>query len=73
MTTATLWISGKVCRVIVRVDASVVDMNDDWNNVASAQSWAYDAYPDAIQKTIRDSSRIPELDAEWNRCKLGVG
>ncbi len=72
MTTATLWITGKVCRVIVTSDDHIIDLNDDWNNIASAQSWLYDAYPEAKQNTVRDRSKVQELDAEWNRCKLGM-
>jgi hypothetical protein len=69
---ATIWISGRTCRVIVTNNGNVIDLNDDWNNIASAQSWLYDYYPEAAQKAIRDHSKIKELDAEWNRCKLGV-
>jgi len=72
-TVATLWISGRVCRAIVKSGDRVIDMCDDWNNIASTQSWLNDSYPEAEQKTIRDRSKIAELDAEWNRCKLGVG
>lgn len=72
--TATLWISGRACRIIVKDnEGRVIDMSDDWNNIASAQSWLYDAYPEAMQKTVRDDQIKREMDAEWKRCKEGVG
>lgn len=70
---ATLWISGRTCRVIVvDADGQPIDLCDDWNNIASAQSWLYDAYPEAEQITVRDQSKARELDKEWDRCKLGA-
>ena len=71
---ATLWISGRVCRIIVKDgEGNVIDLCDDWNNMASAQSWLNDAYPEAEQTTVRDDKKRRELDQEWNRCKFGVG
>lgn len=71
---AILWISGRTCRIIIKdQEGNVIDLCDDWNNIASAQSWVYDTYSEAEVKTIRDPARIKELDEEWNRCKFGSG
>jgi hypothetical protein len=71
---ATLWISGRTCRAIVTdAEGRIVDLNDDWNNIASMQSWLYDTYPEAKQKTVRDPEQARELDKEWGRCKTGNG
>lgn len=70
---ATLWISGRTCRIIVEDEEGVIDLCDEWNNIASSQMWLNDSYPEAEQVVIRDRSKAAELDKEWNRCKLGVG
>jgi hypothetical protein len=70
--TATLWISGAVCRCIIRdKDGKPIDLCDEWNNVASTQSWLNDAYPEAEQRTIRLPEKRKELDEQWNSCKFG--
>jgi hypothetical protein len=71
--TATIWISGRLARVIVADDGRPIDLNDDWNNIASAQSWSYDTYPEAEQRIVRDAAKTRELDKEWDRCKNGNG
>jgi len=71
MITATLWISGRTCRVLVKNGDRTIDMNDDWNNIASAQTAIYESYPEAEQIVIRNDAAIKALNSEWNRCKLG--
>lgn len=71
---AKMWISHDKCRVIVTDDnGQVVTMEDYWNNRASAQLWLRDEYPGAREIMIRDSKQVAEMDAEWDRCKLGIG
>ncbi len=71
---AILWIYNGKCRIMVKdKEGGVIDLNDHWSNVASAQSWLNDLYPEAKQTTIRDSSKHGDLNREWNSCSLGQG
>lgn len=70
---ATLWISGRKCRCIIRDDEGrAIDLCDEWNNVASTQSWLYDAYPEAEQVVDR-SMDTRELDRQWSSLRDGNG
>lgn len=63
---ATIWISGRTCRIIIEdAENQIVDLCDVWNNIASAQSWLFDVYPEANQNVIRDRTKIPDLDTRW--------
>lgn len=71
--TAILWISGRTCRSIIRdKDGRAIDLCDEWNNVASTQSWLNDAYPEAEQKVDR-SHDTRELDRQWTSLRDGNG
>lgn len=70
--TTTIWISGKTARILVRNHlGNVIDTNDDWNNIASAQMAARDGYPEAKETVVRDEGKIKDLDCEWSRCRNG--
>jgi hypothetical protein len=68
---AFIWLHGRTCRVLIKDNGNVIDMNDDWNNHASAESWVYDTYPTATIKSVRDLDRIKSLNDEWSMCKFG--
>ncbi len=69
---AIMWISGRVCRCIVKDEAGkVIDMCDDWNNRASCESFIYENYPSVRIKFYTDNKEKMKLDEEWNRCKNG--
>lgn len=68
---AIIWISGRVARILIKDGESVIDTNDDWNNIASAQSWVYENYPEAEVKTVRDDKARKEMDQEWSACVNG--
>lgn len=68
---AIIWISGRTARILIRENGAVIDTNDDWNNIASAQSWVYDTYPRAECKVIRGDPDRKAMDQEWSACVNG--
>lgn len=67
MKTASVWIHGRVARTLVRDElGNVIAMNDGWSNIASAQAAVMTSYL-ADLETARDTKRIKELNAEWDR------
>lgn len=70
---AKIWISGRTCRILIMEGETAIDMNDDWNNIASGEMWVNDYYPRAEQEIIRDRSKIPEMDVQWDRWTLEGG
>ena len=66
---AILWIHDRVCRVLLQdSEGRTIDMNDDWNNRASAESMVYSSYPDADLKFVQNKDKVDVLNQEWNAC-----
>lgn len=63
---------GKRARIIVKNCGNVIDMEDHWNNRASAECAVYREYPQAKIKFITDKDTIKILNAEWTSCKNGA-
>jgi|694.fasta_scaffold05336_27 hypothetical protein len=71
---ATLWISNRVCRVLIQnSEGRVIATNDSWNNRASAEMFVMHEFPEAKIEFVQDVKRIKELNHEWDVCVLGVG
>lgn len=68
---AIMWVHGRVIRIIVRSDY-IVDMDDSWNNRASAEAWVYAQYGSDCRIHFETTfDKIKELDQEWLRCANG--
>lgn len=68
---AIMWISNRTVRVLVKdQEGNVIDTCDEWNNMASTESWLYDAYPRIRIIRAKDSQK-KELDQEWSACVDG--
>lgn len=69
--TAKVWICGRSARAIVwDSEGRVVEINDNWNNIASLESELYDLYGNVQIKRGKESE-LKELNEEWNRCSNG--
>jgi hypothetical protein len=71
--TATLWISQRLCRILIRdSEGRIIDTNSEWNNRASAESWVYEFYPEATVQFSADPAAKRDLDQEWSACVTGA-
>jgi hypothetical protein len=71
---ATLWMSGRLCRILIQdSEGHVIDTSDSWNNRASAEMFVVDVYPEAKIEFVGDDKRIKKLNHKWDVCTLGAG
>ena len=69
---AILWIYDKKCRVLLKDGDQVLDLNDTWNNRASAESMVLRSFPEANIQFVHDPNKIDVLNAEWDVLTKGI-
>jgi hypothetical protein len=69
----TIWISGSVCRALVRnEDGYVIDTDDSFDGIGAMQESILETYPEAEVSVVREKLKIRDLDYEWNVCVRGI-
>lgn len=65
---ATLWIHGRVCRILVRDEnGNIYALNDCWSNRCSAEVHVMDWFPTADIKFLPHGDQsIPAMNAMWD-------
>ena len=64
---------GNTVRMIVRFGGVVIDLCDDYNNMASAEMWKNATYGYSAMFRVVPQSEIKDFNAEWERCREGRG
>lgn len=66
---AILWIQGDRCRIMLKHGERVLNVNDQWNNRASAEMTVRIAAPNAAIRFVMDTEEIKQLNTQWDAAK----
>jgi len=62
---AILWLHIGKCRVMLKENDTIIDINDTWNNRASAESMVIQSVPGAKLRFVKDAKEVQSLNNAW--------